>query len=163
MLASEVPNCYSWVVKLHRVFAVSAPLLLVSACADSPESAGGSESVQVVFEVVDVQPAEAEIVLNDGNGSVVVLDVRTPQEFAAGHIRNALNVNIAGPVFDQKVAALDHTKSYLVHCASGSPGGRSQRALASLKAAGAKRVYHLQGGFNAWLQAGNPVEVPGAQ
>jgi len=86
---------------------------------------------------------------------VVVLDVRTPGEFSAGHITGATNIDFLAGDFSERLAKLDREKSYLVHCAS---GGRSTKALPQLSKLGFKRIVHLDGGFKAWQAAGNPVE-----
>lgn len=110
------------------------------------------------LEVIDIDAEAAAKLVADG--AVAVLDVRTPEEFSLGHIASALNRNINGEGFDEAVKSLDHSKTYLVHCAMGSTGGRSRNALKALEAAGATKVYHLNGGFVAWQQAGNPTEQP---
>lgn len=84
----------------------------------------------------------------------VILDVRTPEEFKAGHVKDAVNLNIQDPSFAQKVAALDQSKTYLVHCAR---GGRSARASDQLVKAGLRNVIDFTGGFEAWKKAGKPV------
>ena len=86
---------------------------------------------------------------------VVVLDVRTPGEFAAGHIAGAINIDFQNGDFSERLGKLDRDKSYLVHCAV---GGRSTKALPQLSKLGFKHVVHLDGGFKAWQAAGNPVE-----
>ena len=116
-----------------------------------------SQSESAAFEVVDVQPEEAAEKLN--KESVVVLDVRTPQEAAAGHIPGSLNINIASPDFAAQIAKLDSSKTYMVHCQKGSPGGRSRQSLKALENLGVGKVYHLEGGFMGWSDAGNEVEV----
>ena len=108
------------------------------------------------LEVVDVDAEAAAKLVEDS--AVVVLDVRTPEEFSLGHIASALNHNINGDGFEDAVKSLDHSKTYLVHCAMGAAGGRSRNALKALEAAGATKVYHLNGGFVAWQQAANPTE-----
>ncbi len=84
-----------------------------------------------------------------------VLDIRTPEEFAAGHIAGAVNIDFMGDDFAQKIAALDKSKTYIVHCAG---GGRSGRSLPTLEKEGLKSVLHLQQGFKGWQSAGKPVE-----
>ena len=84
-----------------------------------------------------------------------VLDVRTAREFAAGHIRGAINIDINKPDFDAKVAALEKDKTYLVHCAAGV---RSTRACGRLSQLKFPRLYNLEGGLRAWETAGKPVE-----
>lgn len=106
--------------------------------------------------VIDVDPEAAAELLAEG--TVRVLDVRTPQEYAVGHISNALNHDINGEGFEAAVNALDQSRPYLVHCAAGASGGRSRRAVEALRAAGATKIYHLDGGFTAWKNAGLPTE-----
>jgi len=85
----------------------------------------------------------------------VILDVRTPAEFSAGHIPKAMNLDYNAPDFQAKAAALDRSKTYLVHCAT---GGRSVRACEKLSHLDFPNLYNLPGGFKAWAKAGKPVE-----
>ena len=85
----------------------------------------------------------------------VILDVRTPEEFAAGHIPGAVNLDVSAPDFQEKAALLDRNKIYLVHCASGV---RSARACEKLNQLDFPNLYNLPGGFRAWAKAGKPVE-----
>ena len=85
----------------------------------------------------------------------VILDVRTPTEFASGHLPGAVNLDVNGAGFQEKAALLDKTKTYLVHCASGV---RSAKACDKLSKLDFSRLYNLAGGFRAWAQAGKPVE-----
>lgn len=118
---------------------------------------GCSNAETSTFEVVDVQPSEAAEKLE--SESVVVLDVRTPQEVAIGHIPGSLNINIADPDFAEQIAKLDSSKTYMVHCQKGSPGGRSRHSLEALENLGVGKVYHLEGGYTGWAAAGNEVET----
>ncbi len=85
----------------------------------------------------------------------VILDVRTPEEFQAGHIPGAVNLDVSAADFEAKAAALDRSKIYLVHCASGV---RSARACDKLNHLDFQNLYNLPAGFRAWAQAGKPVE-----
>jgi len=85
----------------------------------------------------------------------VVLDVRTEKEFTAGHIPGATNLDINSADFDEKLARLDKTKVYLVHCAAGV---RSARACEKMKSAGFRSLTDLPAGFRGWEKAGKPVE-----
>ena len=85
----------------------------------------------------------------------VILDVRTAEEFAAGHLLGAINIDYNAADFEAKVAALDKGKEYLVHCASGV---RSARACQKLVGLGFPKLYNLPGGFRAWVKADKPVE-----
>jgi len=84
----------------------------------------------------------------------VVLDVRTAEEFEAGQIAGAVNLDVMSPGFEQKAGALDKRKTYLVHCASGV---RSARACGKLGQLDFPKLYNLPGGFKAWAKAGQPV------
>ena len=100
-------------------------------------------------------PDEAEKLLAENPG-MIVLDVRTPEEFEHEHIKGAVNVNLFDTDFDAAVAALDQTKPVLVHCQAGR---RSSQALLDLagKVKFAK-VYHLSSGIKGWKDAKKPVE-----
>ena len=87
--------------------------------------------------------------------SKVVLDVRTAQEYSEAHIPGAVNIDVLESDFQSKVAKLDKSKTYLVHCAS---GGRSARACDKMSKLDFPQLYNLQGGMNAWQKAGKPVE-----
>jgi phage shock protein E len=85
----------------------------------------------------------------------VILDVRTAAEFNAGHIAGAVNLDVNAPDFQDKAAALDKGRTYLVHCASGVRSVKACHALAKLDF---PNLYNLTGGFKAWAKAGKPVE-----
>ena len=85
----------------------------------------------------------------------VVLDVRTPEEFAAGHIPGAINIDVNAPGFAKKVEAMDRNQTYLVHCAAGR---RSARACEAMNKLDFPKLYNLEGGMKAWEKAGNKAE-----
>lgn len=87
--------------------------------------------------------------------NTVVLDVRTPHEYAEGHVPGAMNVDIHDPQFDQKLAKLDKSKTYLVHCAKGV---RSAAAAKRMSALGFPNLFDFHGGFTAWENAHKPIE-----
>jgi rhodanese-related sulfurtransferase len=78
---------------------------------------------------------------------VIVLDVRTPQETAAGVIEGAVEINLYDPEFEKKVSALDKSKTYLVYCRSGR---RSVTACKVMAEKGFSKLYNLKGGYNVW-------------
>ena len=102
----------------------------------------------------NVNPDQAEKILAQQT-NIIILDVRTPKEFSAGHLVGATNIDFQASGFEQKLSALDKNKSYLVHCAV---GGRSAKARAKMKALNFKSIYHLDVGFKAWEAAGKKVE-----
>jgi rhodanese-related sulfurtransferase len=80
-----------------------------------------------------------------------LVDVRTPAEFAAGHLPGAVNIDIYGADFEKRLAALDKNAPLYLYCRS---GGRSGQALALARSLGFKKAVHLQGGILAWEAAG---------
>jgi phage shock protein E len=85
----------------------------------------------------------------------VILDVRSPKEYAAGHIKNSVLIDFNAKDFEEKVKQLDRAKTYLVHCAV---GGRSAKACSKMDGFDFPKVYNLEGGIKAWEKAGKPVE-----
>ena len=82
----------------------------------------------------------------------IVLDVRSPEEFAQGHVPGALNIDINASGFASKVAEMDKSKPILVNCHAGSRGAI---AAAELAKPGFKTVCNLEGGLSAWEKAGH--------
>ena len=86
---------------------------------------------------------------------IVILDIRTPGEWASGYLQGAQLMNFYDADFSERLQAMDPAKPYLVYCAV---GGRSKEALAIMNKLGFKRVYEAKEGFNALKKAGIPVE-----
>ncbi len=133
--------------KLIAALLMSALPLVVSFAADTEPAIAEKKSV-----VKRVEVAEFDKLRSDPKN--VVLDVRTAKEFEEGHIPGAVNIDVKAPDFDEKVAKLDKSKTYLVHCAAGV---RSANACRKLESAGFKELYDLSPGFKGWEKAGKPV------
>lgn len=88
------------------------------------------------------------------SGEVVVLDVRTPQEYAEGHVPGALNIDIASPTFAEQIAALPTDETYVVYCRSGN---RSAQAAQQMVQAGFTDVYNVDAGLATLASAGVPL------
>ena len=86
--------------------------------------------------------------------SLVLIDVRTPEEFAEVHLANAVNINFNGSDFKQKIGALDKSKTTFVYCLS---GGRSNSAMNEMSEMGFREVYNLQGGILQWKANNLPL------
>jgi rhodanese-related sulfurtransferase len=83
-----------------------------------------------------------------------ILDVRTADEYASGHLPGALSMDVRSPDFVARVSQLDKSKTYLLHCRSGM---RSTSACKLLADMGFPHLYNLTGGLGAWQSAGKPV------
>ncbi len=92
---------------------------------------------------------------NTGNDDFVILDVRTPEEYENGHISGAVNVNYNTGDFREKLAAMDKSKTYLVHCKTGS---RSLGAVKIMSELEFENIYHMVDGILGWTNAGYPTE-----
>ena len=87
-----------------------------------------------------------------GKKNVRLIDVRTPKEYAEGHIAEAENIDVKAADFSSRIQ--DAKGKVAVYCRSGK---RSLMAAEQLAAKGCT-VYNLDGGIIAWQKAGKPVE-----
>ncbi len=87
--------------------------------------------------------------------NVVLVDVRTPEEVADGHLDSALNINFLSENFAGEIEAMNKKNTYLIYCRTGK---KSRSAADLLEKAGFKRVHMLDGGITAWKDAGKPIE-----
>lgn len=88
-----------------------------------------------------------EVSQNEIN-SVILVDVRTPEEFAEGHLENARNINWYDADFANQFEGMDKGETLYVYC---KKGGRSARAQQLLDSLGFANVVNLEGGYDAWL------------
>lgn len=100
-----------------------------------------------------VTPGEADELIQ-ARDDIVLLDVRTAEEFATGHIDGAINIDFYSPDFNAQLSALDPGQPYLIYCDSGNRSGQTFQALA---AAAWPEIYDLEGGIQAWNAADLPV------
>jgi phage shock protein E len=138
--------------------AVLAVALVVTGCSSTSSDTGTETGAVEPVEspaagTVALLPAEQFAVAAEQPG-VVLLDVRTPAEYADGHIDGAANIDLNAPDFADRVAELDPTVTYAVYCRSGN---RSATATAYMLQQGFAPPYELAGGIVAWQSAGLPV------
>ncbi len=96
----------------------------------------------------------AEFAAAAAEPGVMIVDVRTPEEYAAGHIAGAVNIDINSTDFAGLVSALDPAKDYAVYCHSGN---RSRSAMTAMAGMGYANTVGLDGGIPAWTAAGYDV------
>lgn len=82
------------------------------------------------------------------------LDMRTPDEFAEGHVAKSINIDYYADDLKEQLGRLDRQRPYAVYCRS---GGRSGRTAKLMKEMGFQFVYDFSGSMNAWEKAGKPV------
>jgi len=103
---------------------------------------------------IDVKEAHQMIQDNLSNQDFVILDTRSPGEYASGHIENSVFVNFSDPSFKEELEKLDKNKKYLIYCRSGN---RSGQTLDIMKKMDFKEVYNMKGGILAWSKSGYKV------
>ncbi|MDF1568939.1 MAG: rhodanese-like domain-containing protein [Spirochaetaceae bacterium] len=102
-------------------------------------------AAETVLKTVSANEFFTEFERLEGDGDAVVIDVRTPEEYASGHAGDALNIDFYDKDFRQSLDALDKESAYFIYCRSGS---RSGRTLSLMKDLGFTRVYDLAGGWS---------------
>ncbi len=126
---------------LRTVVIAAFAALALSACSTESEQ----PSAAPAFDGAHVSAsAFAEAVKVDG---VVIVDVRSPAEFAEGHLPGAVNINVEDPSFAGVVSQLDPAGDYAVYCRSGN---RSRVAIDVMTQAGVPHTVGLEGGIGAW-------------
>jgi thioredoxin len=120
---------------------LSTLLLLFFSCTNHSQQKQGVQlvSVQAFSEVLKATP------------NATIVDVRTPEEFQGGHLKDAVNFNVLGPEFQSQVSKLDKTQPVFVYC---KVGGRSADAVEKMKGMGFTTIYDMKGGYMAWSSAG---------
>ena len=139
----------------HVVFG-SLLILGLSSC--------GDQAAEVVPAASSEGQAEAEVQLLDAASAATfvaennptIIDVRTPEEFAAGYIARATLIDISSPGFVDAISALDRLATYFVYCRSGN---RSATATSQMIDLGFTSLYELDGGIVSWAAAGNDIQI----
>ncbi|HNW43304.1 MAG TPA: rhodanese-like domain-containing protein [Elusimicrobiales bacterium] len=87
-----------------------------------------------------------------------LLDIRTPDEYAQGSLKDAVLLDFYAPDFSEKLGRLDKAAKYLIYCRSGR---RSAKALETMAQLGFTEAHDIKGGITAWAAAGYPVSTSG--
>ena len=124
---------------MKKVIALFAAALLLAGCSSS------SSANNLSVDEFSAKAAET---------GVITLDVRTPGEFAEGHIEGARLIDFQSGNFENEIAALDKNATYAVYCRSGN---RSGQAVKVMQEAGFTNVFNMNGGVIDWSNAGLPL------
>ena len=126
----------------------------ISGCSSTPTTAADPGPAAPVAAQSPVRVGVDEFAGVLDRPGVQIVDVRTPAEFAQGHIPGAVNIPLQQADFAARIARLDPTGVYAVYCRSGN---RSQPAVAAMRDAGIGSVYELDSGIVGWTAAGRAV------
>jgi phage shock protein E len=121
------------------IVVILTSVLILTGCTSADDS--------VDLKVSDFSAKSQEV-------GVVSLDVRTADEFAEGHLIDAININVESGNFEAEIEKLDKNTTYAVYCRSGR---RSAIAVDLMKKAGFTSLYNLDGGVIDWSASGLPL------
>jgi rhodanese-related sulfurtransferase len=124
---------------MKKLIAVIGSILLLAGCS--------STSSAIDLSVTEFSSKVAE-------AGVITLDVRTPGEYAEGHLEGAQLIDFQSGNFENEISSLDKNATYAVYCRSGN---RSGQAVKVMHDAGFHNVYNLNGGVIDWANAGLPL------
>lgn len=122
----------------------------------APAGCGGGGSTSTAT-IETVSPAEAADLASEAPAGLVVLDVRTPTEFAGGHLAGAVNLDYQAAGFADQLDALDRAAPYLLYCRTGN---RSASVREMMRDLGFVEVHEIAGGIVAWAEAGLDIVLP---
>jgi len=128
--------------KIFVFLGIVLPLLVLSCKSEVKEDPKivTPEEMQTILELDDVQ----------------LVDVRTPEEYKEGYIKNSQNIDYQSPTFDDDIKKLDKSKPVILYCKSGN---RSAKCAKKLIEAGFEQVYELEGGITEWKYKGLDVII----
>ncbi len=124
---------------MKKVLALISSVLLLAGCSSS------SGAIDLSVTEFSAKVAEA---------GVITLDVRTPGEFAEGHLKGARLIDFQSGNFENEISILDKNATYAVYCRSGN---RSGQAVKVMRDAGFTKVFNMNGGVIDWANAGLPL------
>lgn len=136
-------------VHLRRLSVLLAALLLAAACGGGDSTENGDASGAAGLRLVTADDGAA--ILDDPPDDLIILDVRTIEEFGEGHIEGAELLDFYRADFADQLDQLDKDQPYLIYCRSGN---RSGQTLAIMEDLGFTDVADVDGGVLAWADAG---------
>ncbi len=124
---------------MKKLIALIGSILLLAGCSSS------SSAIDLSVTEFSSKVAEA---------GVITLDVRTPGEYAEGHLEGAQLIDLQSGNFENEISSLDKNATYAVYCRSGN---RSGQAVKVMQDAGFTSVFNMNGGVIDWANAGLPL------
>jgi phage shock protein E len=144
------------------VAALTLSALTLAACGGSTDTTSSDTTPPAASAPTDagavalrlVSPEDAAATIADAPEDLVILDVRTPEEFDEGHIDGAVMLDFYRDDFADELAKLDPDVPYVLYCRSGN---RSGQTLAIMDTLGFTEVDNVDGGVINWQTAGLPL------
>lgn len=132
---------------------------LLAACSSSEDTidaatSAASDDGTAALGIRLVNAEQGAAIQTSPPDGLVILDVRTAEEFADGHLEGAIMIDFYRDDFADQIAALDPTAPYLLYCRSGNRSGQTTAIMQDL---GFSDVADIDGGITAWTQAGLPT------
>lgn len=131
---------------------LTVAMLIAAGCSDSSDT---TEADTPGIRLVSVQAGAG--LQADPPEDLVILDVRTPEEFAEGHLEGAIMIDFYEDDFADQIADLDPDVPYLVYCRSGNRSGQTAAIMEEL---GFADVSDVDGGIVSWFDSGLPTVNP---
>lgn len=147
---------------VRRWFApvVLACALVAAGCSSGDDADSGASAASADAESAGgirvVTPEEGAALAATEADDVIVLDVRTPEEFEEARLDGAIMIDFYDDDFADQLAGLDRDATYVLYCRSGNRSGQTTSIMADL---GFTDVADVDGGIAAWLDAGHPYVV----
>ncbi len=127
--------------KIFLILSLIFTLTLTQSCFES-----GAGIIEIV------SPEEAESIIESQAAQLV--DVRSKEQFAAGHLAGAINIPVDSDNLDEVIAALDHKEPVLVYC---NGGRQSAQCAKILEDNGFVKIFDLDGGLSKWTASGREI------
>ncbi|MDM1072939.1 rhodanese-like domain-containing protein [Empedobacter brevis] len=118
-------------------------LLFLSSCANQSPNIEGKQAKQE--EILSTLDNASEVNLK--NKKNILLDVRTPEEFAEGHVPGAINIDVKNSSFEKEIQKLDPKKNYYIYCKSGV---RAKLATEKMQEKGFKNAKNFKDGMSTY-------------
>ena len=131
------------------VFILIIGLFMNSSCEQKEAESSATEPMVLPVQetkIENIKAMEAAKML-EKNPDMMVLDIRTPEEFNSGHIPTSINIDYKAENFELEIKKLDRSKTYLMHCRSGR---RSTAALDTFRKHRFDHIIHIDDGILGW-------------
>jgi len=145
-------------MKPRLIALLLATALIAGACGAGDDDATSAEAEATEAEATaglrQVSATESAELIANGADDLIILDIRTPDEFNEGHLEGAIIIDFYDADFVDQLAALDPNAEYVLYCNSGNRSGATMPVLEEL---GFTNVAEMGGGIQAWYGAALPV------